>query len=119
MVAARDGQLRYPHMIGERLGLRISARLETVPHFADRARKALAANDTASAEAEQALLVKIMTHMAQQAAPAADTGAGPQTKVIRPTLQATWDGDGTWLRISGDEMTPALRRRILDYLGTL
>lgn len=119
VVAALDGHLRYPHMIGERLGLRISAMLETVPHFADRARKALAANDTASAEAEQALLVKIMTHMAQQAAPAADTGAGPQTKVIRPTLQATWDGDGTWLRISGDEMTPALRRRILDYLGTL
>ena len=36
--------------------------------------------------------------------------------MIGTDLEASWDAQGDWLRLSGPRMTPALRARIIDLV---
>lgn len=116
LVAAFDGVLRHPHLIGERLGLKMSAALESHPHFAKHACTAVRANAPQTAEAEQALLTKVMTTVT--AAPqSAESSSNKGKGTLRPGLTASWE-DGK-LRLEGKALTPALRDQVLAYLRRL
>ena len=116
LVATFDGVLRHPHLIGERLGLKLAAALDSHPHFAKRACTALRAQAPETAEAEQALLTKVMKTVT--AAPQEpETGSKPDKETLRPGLTASWQ-DG-WLRLEGKDLTPALRDQVLAYLRRL
>ena len=112
LVAAFDGHLRYPHLIGERLGLKLSAALETDLALADRVRAALEAAQVDTAEAEQAVLTRALAGGRPVKPKRARSRTGHQT--LLPGLDATWE-EG-WLRLEGDDLTPALRIQILDYI---
>ena len=115
LVAAFDGHLRFPHMIGERLGLKMAAAMEADKGYAARALKALAAAGAESAEAEQEVLSQALTG-AKQTRTKGKTPPRLMSKDVRPGVQAEWDIDGDWLKISGKGLSPILRDRILDYL---
>lgn len=114
--------LRYPHQIGERLGLSLAAAIEEDPGLIRRVYAAYDAEDPDSAEAEQEMLTKAIEHPRKQALtgdkPPPST-APPVRENLRPTLQAKWDPGGGWLHLSGDDMTPALRNQVLAYLKSL
>ncbi|MEO1777203.1 MAG: ParB N-terminal domain-containing protein [Pseudomonadota bacterium] len=122
VVAAFGQQLRYPHQIGERLGLSLAAALEEDPCFLRRVQGALAAIQSPSPEAEQAALVKALEQQKNQFLIVRDSDTArvkPIREAIRPTLRAKWDEDGHWLHLSGADMTPALRARILEFLKSV
>ncbi len=120
VVNGLDGALRFPHMIGERLGLRLSAALEADPELFWRASAALLGAKPQSAEAEAALLTKMMAESAARIAPPeAKAPAKPDAVSRRPVakdLEAEWDASGTWLRLSGKQMSYELRMDLLNYL---
>ncbi|MEO1493934.1 MAG: ParB N-terminal domain-containing protein [Pseudomonadota bacterium] len=115
LVAAFDGHLRFPHMIGERLGLRLAAAMDADKGLVTRLHKALASADAQSAEAEQEVLDWALSGK-KQSRTQPKTPPEVMTKTPRPGVQAEWDSDGGWLRLSGKGMTPHLRDKILDYL---
>lgn len=119
LVAAFDGMLRHPHLIGERLGLSIAAALEDDPGYVRRVRAALEAGRDDSAQAEQAALTKALVNPQIQALKRdlrEDSAARTLREDLRPGLQAKWHADGDWLQLSGDQMTSDMRDRILDFL---
>ncbi|WP_299628669.1 ParB N-terminal domain-containing protein [uncultured Tateyamaria sp.] len=117
LVAALDGHLRFPHAIGERLGLKISAALETHKGMGEQMRTALAKDAPDSPEAEQALLAQLLT----QTAPPSEIPSKPRVvhQNLAKNLQISWDEDGDWLRLSGPDMTPALRDQIIAQIRKL
>lgn len=119
VVAALDGHLRFPHLIGERLGLKLAALLEADAGFGARARAALAQADPGTAEAEQEALSRAMAGTQNQP-PAKDGTGSARPRIlgqnIYPALRMEWEDDGDWLRLSGTDMTPALRDAIVNYL---
>lgn len=125
LVSAFDGVLQFPHLIGERLGLRLATTLETHSALAEQVCTTLAAAPPQSAEAEQDVLTQALAAIEKQSLtqdiPTQPKAPKPRVleRNLRPTLRATWDEDGDWLRLSGKDMTPALRDAIMLYLGRL
>ncbi|WP_371223660.1 ParB/RepB/Spo0J family partition protein [Roseovarius sp. 2305UL8-3] len=125
LVTAFDGVLNFPYLIGERLGLRLSAALEKTPEFAAHVQDAISKAAPATGEAEQALLVKLVGAVEKQSLksgletnkkPASSENPALRQQSIRPGLQAQWvDGDAV-LRLSGPDVTPAFRKALLDWL---
>ena len=115
LVAAFDGHLRFPHLIGERLGLRLAAAMDADKGLVPRIRTALAAADAQSAEAEQEVLTGALSGP-NLSRTRGKTPAEVMTRTLRPGVQAEWDSDGGWLRVSGKALTPTLRDKILEYL---
>ena len=107
LVHALDGALCFPHLIGERLGLRLSSALETDHGLGGRARTALEVTPIQTAEEEATLLTTLLAAPKEAKAPPARF-----SQDLRPELTLEWDAGEDWLKISGAEMTPKLR----DYL---
>ncbi len=110
LVEAFDGVLTFPHLIGERLGLRMSAALEADPKFGPALRTHLMKARPADAEAEKAVIETLLKP--------AKTGSNKAEKTsmtLRAGLKAQWQKPGE-LRLSGPDLTPALRQEILDFV---
>jgi len=116
LVAAFDGHLRFPHLIGERLGLRVSALLETHSAFAESLRTSLQTSAPDTPEAEQALLVKLADQVEKQSLKRLKSAPEVVCQNVTKELTAQWSADNTWLRLEGADMTPALREHILDQI---
>ncbi|WP_299694842.1 ParB N-terminal domain-containing protein [uncultured Tateyamaria sp.] len=115
LVAAFDGHLRFPHLIGERLGLKMAAAMEADKGYVTRARQTLRAAMPQNAEAEQEALTRAL-NSAKQTQTKAKMPPQLMSKDVRAGVQAEWDINGDWLKISGKALTPALRDQILAYL---
>lgn len=122
LVAAFDGKLRHPHLIGERLGLSIAAALEDDPSYPRRVRAALNAAGDDSPEAELAALTKALINPQMQSLKRdlrEQAAAKTLREELRPGLQAKWHADDNWLQLSGDQLTPDMRDRVLDFIRSL
>ena len=124
LVAAFDGALAFPGALSERFGLRFSAQLETDPSLADAVQSALSQARPETAEAELAVLTRVLTESEkkQSLKGGLETESSAPAKpvithqAIRPQLQAEWDRDADWIKLSGADMTPALRERLFAWL---
>lgn len=114
LVAAFDGVLRFPHLIGERLGLRMAAALSQDPAFATRITDALAAHTPTTPEAEQAAIEGVLKGTNKTGEKKQDSKA-PQQMELGPNLRARWTDAGE-LTISGVGMTSVLRRQIIGFI---
>lgn len=131
IVATLDGRLSYPQLIGERLGLRLSAALERDPDLARRLTEALVSNPPTTGEGEQALLQAHVAQVEAQEAKAPTQTSEPKTpdgrlpkdplsaplrQAVGTDLEVTWNDAGDWMRIAGPRMSPALRARIIELI---
>jgi ParB family transcriptional regulator, chromosome partitioning protein len=120
VVQALDGTLRFPRLLGERLGLALAQALVADPALAGRLRSTLAAAAPATAEAEQALLT---AGMRRQAAPQGKpTPEKPQAPVVTDlgngvSLQVAGQAGQQRLVLSGPGVDEALRARLVAWLG--
>lgn len=130
LVAAFDGVLAFPHAIGERLGLRLSAALAAQPALAGVVQEAISTHHPETSDAEIALLTRLVG--ASEAASNQSLKAGTEPKQadmsgkpvapvleqqVRPQLKARWARDGDHLTLWGADMTPELRDRLFDWLA--
>lgn len=121
LVAAFDGVLRFPHMIGERLGLRLSSALEASPWLASDIREKLSADPPVTGEDEQAFLTTVLAkHEAQQEQSLAGRLETEKTanyqQDLRPGLRVEWQDESDTVTLSGSEMTPAFRAHLFEWL---
>lgn len=120
LVAAFDGVLAFPHMIGERLGLRLSAALAADPGLAETIAVKIRDEAPESADAELALLAAALAPKDPPlgTGPGGDTGPKPDKveKQVRPGLRAHWEEGADRLMLRGPDMTPAFRTRLLEWL---
>lgn len=115
VVRALDGALRFPEAIGERLGLQLAQTLEADGALVGRLRPALETADPADAQAEQALIARLI------AAP-----AGASAKPARPAAPENYARElvpGLHLRaaegrmlLEGDKVTEDLLVRLVAWL---
>ena len=117
VVEALDGALRFPAMLGERLGLALSQALAADPALAGRLRSTLAATAPTAAEAEQAVLTAAMRRKpAPKAVPEPQDPA--QTDLGNGvSLQVTGRAGQQRLILSGPGVDDALRARLAAWLG--
>jgi ParB/RepB/Spo0J family partition protein len=118
IVEALGDALRHPHMIGERMGLQLAKRLGADPGFASTLVAALAADVTASADVEQAVLARALADKGQ-ALEAEPKKAEPPIFAERelcPGVMVRVDRTSGALQIWGDKVTPDLRARLMDWL---
>lgn len=117
VVAALEGALLFPHAIGERLGLQLSAALEKEPALAARLREALSAAQPGTAEAEMQVLTQAMSQKTDS-----DKGKKPvpapaySQRDLREGLQVRVHKSDGRVELSGPALTPELRARLLLWL---
>lgn len=118
LVKAFDGVLRFPHHLGERLGLRISALLEADPAQAEVMIQALIERKPFDAMGEVTLLGKLVDQAERAATspqpPAPATGTA--TQQIGPGLKAEWRRGSASVTLTGPKMTDALREKLIVWL---
>ena len=111
IVTALDGSLRFPTALPERLGLQMSKALEEEAGLAARLSTALAGGAPETAEAEQALIRKVLTERAGEgAAPAASDDPSSREEDIRLI-----EKPGR-LTLAGPGVTPELRAELVTWL---
>ncbi len=117
VVHALDGVLRFPHAIGERLGLQLSAALEREAGTDVRLRAALQAADPQTTEAELKLLADMV---ALKTEPAKTKKTKPEAlfseRDLREGLQVRVHKADGRVELSGPALTPELRARLLLWL---
>lgn len=110
VVRALDGVLAFPHAMGERLGLQLSAALERDSGLAQRLRTTLTQAAPQDAQAELTVLTDALAAPAVKAAPTS------VTRDIRKGLSVKVHKTGNRLELSGPALTPDLRARLLLWL---
>lgn len=110
VVRALDGVLAFPHAMGERLGLQLSAALERDSGLAQRLRTTLTQAAAQDAQAELTVLTDAL------AAPAVKSAPTSVTRDIRKGLSVKVHKTGNRLELSGPALTPDLRARLLLWL---
>jgi hypothetical protein len=125
LVAAFDGVLAFPHMIGERLGLRLAAALADDPGLAETITARLRAEAPETAEGELALLTAVLEAAGPRPdrgdeAPPKQTAPRPDRteKQVHPGLRVSWEEGGDRLVLQGPAMTPEVRAALLKWLET-
>lgn len=117
VVRQLDGVLRFPQALGERMGLQLGKMLEEDASFAARLTKRLLGAEVTDARAEQAVIAHALTPEKEAKAPKAKTSAVAYTETeIRPGLTLRDHGKDKRIEISGDNLTPELRHRLLYWL---
>ncbi|RKF12410.1 nuclease [Roseovarius spongiae] len=106
--------LEFPTAIGERLGLRLSARLEAEDGFAERLIAELEEVAPQTEAAELALLDRAVAARETREAGRKET-ARPRGEEIAPDLWLSRDAKG--LRLSGKGLTDAVEARLRAVLG--
>lgn len=103
VIEALDGVLAHPRALGERLGLKLSARLEAEPGFRKDLIRALRKGEAVTAEAE----AKVLTHALSRAGEA----AAPKGDEITPGVHLTAAKGRISLQGAGvdDALTEALK----------
>lgn len=121
IVDALDSTLGHPHVIGERLGLQLSKKLETEPDFAPSIVAALRAHPGLSPEAEQALLSKALAVPASSAETVSDKvqtaqGSESAAREVAPGVMVRVHRKTGAMEIWGPGLTPDLRAGLMDWL---
>ena len=115
LVETLDGGLKFPHVIGERLGLQLAKQIEADPTFAPRIEAQLQAAPAPDAEAEiSALGAMLGTVSARKTRPRPKPDFTQHE--MRPGLNVRLYGKADKLELSGPALTDDLRRRLLDWL---
>jgi hypothetical protein len=115
LVEALDGTLKFPHAIGERLGLQLAKRLEADPTFAPRIRAHLHKAPAGDVEAEISALTAALGMVSALKGPLATRPDFTQHEV-RPGLNVRlYTGSGK-LEMSGPAVTQDLHKRLLHWL---
>ncbi|MHA3980930.1 hypothetical protein ACW9UR_25040 [Halovulum sp. GXIMD14794] len=110
---ALDAQLRFPHALGERLGLRVAKHVSDDRAAARALRRALEKANAETPEAEQAALEQALTP--PKAAPAPEPAPAPET-VPGITVGAKRKGAGLQVTLTGPRVDAELHRAILDLV---
>lgn len=110
VVTALDGVLRFPQAIGERLGLQLAKALEADEASFVRFRSALIKAAPQSAEAEQAVIMRMLQSPNQSLSQPKKA----KTSELLPGLSAQQSPNR--LTLSGVAMTPDMQARLLDWL---
>ncbi len=108
IVEALDGVLRFPHAIGERLGLRLAKALEEDAGFAARLKVALVKAEPVSAEAEQVVIVQALQPQSPPARPVS------HTKQVAPGVIFTSGQNSVTLK--GAALTEDFQNRLIKWL---
>ena len=91
--------------------------LEEDAGFAARLTKLLRGAEVTDAQTEQAVIAQALTPEKEAKVPKAKTNATAYTEnEIRPGLTLRDHGEGKHIEISGDNLTPELRHRLLYWL---
>lgn len=116
VVGALDGDLRFPHLLGERQGLALAQALEADGGLAGRLRDAFSGAQPEDAEAEQALIRATLAPPPAAAKPVPERAApdcpAPGIEMTRPSSgrivlggkgvdEALWRDLGAWLAARG------------------
>ncbi len=119
---AADDLLRFPFAIGERLGLALSKRLDSVPESRFALRQALQLGRAETAEDEIAILDSALSEPASKAS--LNKASEPQSEPVQPPvkgeeklaggLTAKWNGRSVTL--SGEAVSEDFRARLLDWI---
>ena len=113
IVEALDGALTFPHALPERLGLALSQRLRETPGFGPQLRAALDAERPATAEAELALIRRLLA--ARNAGSERTSGDRAAPGAAAEVALSEVDGG---LLLSGPGVTPAFRIALHEWLAT-
>lgn len=124
IVAALEGDLKFPEALGERAGLQLAKALETDAELAPRLRQALQAANSVDPAAELACLIDVQNqslHQLKTSKPFSKTQTKPPaTSVSRtrcaPGIEAEVFSDGS-LRLSGANVDDTLRDRLITWLS--
>lgn len=111
VVAALDGNLRFPAALSERRGLALAKALSSDPDLAPRLRQTLSGAHPQTPEAEQDILERSPAGAAPTGPKTDRTGAGP----ARAT-RATVTRDGAHLVVSGPDVDETLERDLAAWL---
>jgi ParB/RepB/Spo0J family partition protein len=114
IVAALDGTLRHPTLIGERTGLALAQALEADMALADRIKAGLAALEVPTAEAEQSLLAAALRIKPGLKAPA-PVAAAEATSSVQVSLEQI--PSGARILLTGEGVTPAFHARLVAWLA--
>ena len=110
---ALDAQLRFPHALGERLGLRIAKHVSDDRAAARALRRALEQAAADTPEAEQQVIEQALTP--PKPAPLAAADPTPET-APGITVGAKRKGPGLQVTVAGPRVDAALHRAILDLV---
>lgn len=113
IVAAFEGDIKFPGAIAERLGLNMAKALDQDPGFAKTLRDALRNKPVETPDAEQVLIHRIVHASLKQV-----TGQGthPSPLAKPPPLQITRKGQK--MTLSGAAVTPELESALRDWART-
>jgi len=127
VVRALDGQLRFPHVLGERLGLGLAQALSDDPGFPDRLQARLAEAEIDSPEAETALLTKVLAAQNQSLKAGSETKSDTSEPAFRDetigafTLRRHRDGTVSILGAAWPRRVESDLRMLIkaasDYVG--
>lgn len=115
LVETLDAGLKFPHAIGERLGLQLAKRLETDPAFATQMAAHLQKTPAPDSDAE---LSSLNTALGTILPKKQRTASKPDLAqyYVRPGLKVRLSGAEGPVELSGPAMTQELRQRLLDWL---
>ena len=108
---ALDAQLRFPHALGERLGLRLATLVSEDTAAARAQRRALEKANADTPEAEQRALERALTPPKAAPEPTPETAPGI-------TVGAKRKGQGLQVTLTGPRVDADLHRAILDLVET-
>lgn len=115
LVEQLDGVLRFPALLGERLGLQLGAALMADAGLAARLAAVLGPAEPADAEAEQALIRQVLAEGKQGLERRSDTESA-SAGAIRPGLTLLRRPDGGIL-LQGPALTPEFEARLRLWLA--
>lgn len=117
LVDAFDGALSFPHLIGERLGLRMAVALSAGEGFAPALIRALKATAPATPQAEQTLIETLITRKATPSKSGSFKDEKHQIE-LGIGITAQWS-DQIGLTLSGAGVTRSLRQEVLNFVKQL
>lgn len=120
IVAALEGDLKFPEALGERAGLQLAKALEADAELAPRLRQALQAANSIDSAAELACLINVQNQSLHQPKMPKSSPKTQVTPVSRtrcaPGIEAEVFSDGS-LRLSGANVDDTLRDRLIAWLS--
>lgn len=117
VASALGGALKFPTLMGERMGLKLSKALSDDPHAPRRILSALAARQASTFEQEQAVLDEALKQ-GLETADAPMNAARSKPKMVKHTIHPgiILGTDGKTIVIEGRRVTPALHNALRMWL---